>query len=90
MEGYEDDRIGPKASATPAFFSRKKIARFCVFFLRVGTQKMISLKNGKMYEANCLFVCFKDREAFQIELLLFVLSFGMLPCLLNKQTNTIN
>ena len=51
---------------------------------------MISLKNGKMYEANCLFVCFKDREAFQIELLLFVLSFGMLPCLLNKQTNTIN
>ena len=69
-----------KASSTLAFFSKW----FCNFAIFLGLNKQ-KKKIVCLLILECLFSCFKDREAFQIE----ILSFGMLPGLLNKQTNTL-
>ena len=50
MEAMHNWELCGKASATLAFL------RFCVFYFRVG----------KTILKNCLFVCFKDKEAIKI------------------------
>ena len=82
------------------FLCHFAIFRFCdfaIFFLvlslvsckfRVGSQisvGWISIQESYfLLILECLFACLKDREAFQIKILLF----GVLPCLWNKQTNS--